>query len=164
MQVTRAVIPGTFDPVTSGHMDIIERSASLFTDVIVGVAHSAEKGGGTLFSLEERCSFLENAIKDLPNVEVRPFDTLLVDFVREVDARVIVKGLRAVSDFEREFQMAQLNHGLDMDIETMFIMAVPKYAYLSSSAIKEIAEHGGTVEGLVPVEVGAVLRERLGQA
>jgi pantetheine-phosphate adenylyltransferase len=161
VQVTRAIVPGTFDPVTSGHLDIIERTASLFTDVVVGVARSDDKGNGTLFSTDERVSFIEKAVADLANVSVLPFDTLLVEFAREVDARAVVKGLRAVSDFEREFQMAQLNHELDEEIETLFIMAIPKYAYLSSSAVKEIVGHGGSVAGLVPSHVASALQERL---
>jgi pantetheine-phosphate adenylyltransferase len=157
----RAIIPGTFDPVTSGHLDIIERTLSLYDDVIVAVALSPEKGGGTTFTLEERVGLLGRATQDLSGVEIRPFDTLLVDFARDAGARVIVKGLRAVSDFEREFQMAQLNHGLEDEIETMFIMAIPDYAYLSSSAVKEIARHGGPVDGLVPEAVQAAVVERL---
>jgi pantetheine-phosphate adenylyltransferase len=161
VEITRALVPGTFDPVTSGHLDIIERAASLFAEVVVAVALSAEKGGGTLFSLAERRGFLEEAVSHLDNVSILPFDTLLVDFAHEVDARVILKGLRAVTDFEREFQMAQLNHGLDEEIETLFMMAVPAYAYLSSSAVKEIAGHGGSVAGLVPPGVEVALAERL---
>jgi pantetheine-phosphate adenylyltransferase len=157
----RAIIPGTFDPVTSGHLDIIDRSLSLYDDIIVAVALSPEKGGGTTFSLEERVELLERATAHLEGVRILPFDTLLVDFAREVGARVIIKGLRAVSDFEREFQMAQLNHGLEHDIETMFIMAIPDYAYLSSSAVKEIARHGGPVDGLVPEAVATAVVERL---
>ena len=164
MQVANALIPGTFDPATAGHLDIIERSSSLFAEVVVAVALNADKGSGPLFTLDERRSFLEDAVSHLDNVSVRPFDTLLVDFAHEVGARVIVKGLRAVSDFEREFQMAQLNHGLDNDIETMFIMAIPEYAYLSSSAVKEIAGHGGPVAGLVPPVVERALKERLSRA
>jgi pantetheine-phosphate adenylyltransferase len=124
----------------------------------------ADKGEGTLFTVEERVAFIERAVGHLDNVEVLPFDTLLVEFAREVEARAVVKGLRAVSDFEREFQMAQLNHGLDEEVETLFIMAIPKYAYLSSSAVKEIAEHGGPVTGLVPPGVEKALAERLSQA
>ncbi|GAB4274443.1 MAG: pantetheine-phosphate adenylyltransferase [Coriobacteriia bacterium] len=161
MQVTRALVPGTFDPITMGHVDVIARAASLFKQVIVAVALNPDKGSGTLFSLDERRSFAEEAVAQFGNVEVVTFDTLLVDFAHEVDARVIVRGLRAVSDFEREFQMAQLNHGLDEEIETLFMMAVPKYAYLSSSAVKEIAAHGGSVRGMVPPGVEAALAERL---
>lgn len=164
MRGTKALIPGTFDPVTSGHLDIIARAASLFSEVVVAVAMSAEKGGGTLFPIDTRKALLDEAVARFDNVSVRPFDTLLVDLANEVGARVIVKGLRAVTDFEREFQMAQLNHGLDDEIETLFIMAIPEYAYLSSSAVREIASHGGSVSGLVPEHVEAALRERLSGA
>ncbi len=157
----RGIVPGTFDPVTSGHLDIIERASGIVEEVVVGVALSANKNGGPLFSVEERVSFLTNAVAPLGNVTVRPFDTLLVDFAEEVNASLIVKGLRAVTDFEREFQMAALNWRLDSKIETMFIMAVPEYMYLSSSAVKEIARHGGSVRGLVPDEVCDALERRL---
>ncbi len=157
----RGIVPGTFDPVTSGHLDIIERAASLFEDLVVGVAHSPEKGGGPLFSVEERVDLLVEAVRHLDNVSVRAFDTLLVDFAEEVGASVIVKGLRAVTDFEREFQMAALNWRLDADVETMFIMAVPEYMFLSSSAVKEIAKHGGAVRGLVPDHVVTALERAL---
>lgn len=157
----RALCPGTFDPVTSGHLDIIERASGLFDEVVVGVALSPDKGGGPLFSSEERCGFIRDATAHLPNVTVEPFDTLLVDFALKMDARVIIKGLRAVTDFEREFQMAQLNYRLDTDVETMFIMSIPEFAYLSSSAVKEIARHGGDVRGLVPDAVCEALAARL---
>lgn len=157
----RAIVPGTFDPITSGHLDIIERASGLFDDVVVGVALSADKGGGPLFSVEERVELIERACARLANVSVRPFDTLLVRFAEEVGASVIVKGLRAVTDFEREFQMAALNWRLDSDVETMFIMAVPENMYLSSSAVKEIAQHGGSVRGLVPDEVVEALSTKL---
>ncbi len=160
----RAVVPGTFDPVTSGHLDIIERASGLFDDLVVGVALSPDKGGGPLFGIDERVAFIEHATEHLGNVSVRPFDTLLVNLAVEVGASVIVKGLRAVTDFEREFQMAALNWRLDSNIETMFIMAVPEYMYLSSSAVKEIAQHGGSVRGLVPDEVVDALDRRLHKA
>lgn len=160
----RAVVPGTFDPVTSGHLDIIERASGLFDEVVVGVAHSPKKGGGPLFTVEERVVLTTTAVSRFPNVSVLPFDTLLVDFANEVDATVIVKGLRAVTDFEREFQMAALNWRLDSDIETMFIMAVPEYMYLSSSAVREIAHHGGSVRGLVPQHVAEALEAKLKNA
>lgn len=160
----RAVVPGTFDPVTTGHLDIIERAAGLFEDLVVGVALSPDKGGGPLFPVEQRVTMLEHAVSHLHNVSVRPFDTLLVDFAEEVGASVIVKGLRAVTDFEREFQMAALNWRLDKSIETMFIMAVPENMYLSSSAVKEIAGHGGSVRGLVPDDVCDALTRELKKA
>lgn len=160
----RGIVPGTFDPVTSGHLDIIERAAGLFDDLIVGVALSPDKGGGPLFTIEERVDLIERVTAKLGNVSVRPFDTLLVNVAREVGASVIVKGLRAVTDFEREFQMAALNWRLDSDIETMFIMAVPEYMYLSSSAVKEIAMHGGSVRGLVPEVVADALDGKVHKA
>lgn len=158
--MNRALCPGTFDPVTCGHLDIIERVAALFEEVVVAVALSPEKGGGPLFDIDTRVGFIRQAVAHLTNVDVRPFDSLLVDFARQSGARTVVKGLRAVTDFEREFQMAQLNHRLEDGVETMFIMSVPEYAYLSSSAVKEIARHGGTVDGLVPKHVSEALRRR----
>ena len=160
----RGIVPGTFDPVTSGHLDIIERAAGLLDEIVVGVALSAAKGHGPLFSAEERVAFIEAATSHLSNVTVRAFDTLLVDFAEEVDASVIIKGLRAMTDFEREFQMAALNWRLDSKIETMFIMAIPEYMFLSSSAVKEIAQHGGSVRGLVPEVVVGALSNKLSQA
>lgn len=149
----KALVPGTFDPITSGHLDVIERASTIFDQVVVGVADSAQKGGGPLFSLEERVGLVEKATEHLSNVSVLPFDTLLVEFAREVDAHVIVKGLRVVTDFESEFQMSALNWRLDPEVETMFIMSTPEHMYLSSSAVKEIAAHGGSVRGLVPAHV-----------
>jgi len=160
--VNRGVVPGTFDPVTSGHLDIIERAAALFDELVVGVAHSPQKNGGPLFTIEERVALLEDVTEHLGNVAVRPFDTLLVNFAEKEGASVIVKGLRAVTDFEREFQMAALNWRLDAAVETMFIMAVPEYMYLSSSAVREIARHGGSVRGLVPDHVAEALERKLG--
>jgi pantetheine-phosphate adenylyltransferase len=159
--VKRALCPGTFDPMTNGHLDIIERAAAVFDEVVVCVAASPEKGGGPLFSVDERVEMVRDATAHLPNVSVRPFDSLLVDLARQLDAKIIVKGLRAVTDFEREFQMAQLNYRIDRAIETMFIVSIPDYMYLSSSAVKEIAGHGGPVTGLVPEHVNDRLVERL---
>jgi pantetheine-phosphate adenylyltransferase len=159
--VKRALCPGTFDPMTNGHLDIIERAAGIFDEVIVAVALSPDKGGGPLFTIDERVGFLREATAHLAGVSVRPFDSLLVDLARELDATAIVKGLRAVTDFEREFQMAQLNYRLDRAVETMFIVAIPDYMYLSSSAVKEIAGHGGSVKGLVPDHVNERLVDRL---
>jgi len=161
VDVKRGIVPGTFDPVTSGHLDIIERAAALFDDLVVGVALSPNKGGGPLFTPDERVALIEQATSHLPNVSVRTFDTLLVSFAEEVGASVIVKGLRAMTDFEREFQMAALNWRLDSKVETMFIMAIPEYMYLSSSAVKEIASHGGSVRGLVPDVVCDALSRKL---
>jgi pantetheine-phosphate adenylyltransferase len=159
--VNRAICPGTFDPVTNGHLDVIERASALFIEVVVAVALSPDKGGGPLFTLDERVGFIAEAVAELSNVRVRPFDGLLVECAQEMDAKVIIKGLRAVTDFEREFQMAQLNYRLDSDVETMFIMSIPENAYLSSSAVKEIARHGGSVKGLVPDTVCEALDSRL---
>ena len=158
----RGVCPGTFDPITSGHLDIIERAAGLLDELIVGVALSPDKGGGPLFGIEDRVAFVEEATAHLSNVSVRPFDTLLVDFAERESATAIIKGLRAMTDFEREFQMAALNWRLDSKVETMFIMAIPEYMYLSSSAVKEIARHGGSVRGLVPQHVAAALERTFG--
>jgi len=159
--VNRALCPGTFDPMTNGHLDIIERAAAVFDELVVAVALSPDKGGGPLFSVDERVEMAREATAHLSNVTVRPFDSLLVDLARQLDARIIVKGLRALTDFEREFQMAQLNYRLDDQIETMFIVSIPDYMYLSSSAVKEIAGYGGSVEGLVPDHVNARLVDRL---
>lgn len=155
MQV--AICPGSFDPITVGHLDVIERAAKLYDKVVIGVAQDANKK--PLFSLEDRVKFISNSVSKLENVEVEAFDSLLVQFARKHKARTIIKGLRAVSDFELEFQMAQVNHYLDISIETVFMMASPKYAYLSSSAVKEIASYGGSVEGLVTTEVEIALKE-----
>lgn len=160
----RALCPGTFDPVTNGHLDIVERASGIFDEVVVAVAVSPDKGGGPLFSAQERVEFIREATAHLPNVSVRWFDSLLVDLAREIGATAIVKGLRAVTDFEREFQMAQLNYRLDGAIETMFIVSVPEYMYLSSSAVKEIAGFGGSVRGLVPDHVSEQLVERFRKA
>lgn len=159
--MNRALCPGTFDPMTNGHLDIIERAAAVFDELVVAVALSPDKGGGPLFSVDERVEMAREATAHLSNVTVRPFDSLLVDLARQLDARIIVKGLRALTDFEREFQMAQLNYRLDDQIETMFIVSIPDYMYLSSSAVKEIAGYGGSVEGLVPDHVNARLVDRL---
>ncbi|MDR1413254.1 MAG: pantetheine-phosphate adenylyltransferase [Actinomycetes bacterium] len=159
--MTKAVIPGTFDPVTSGHMDVIERATAIFDELVVGVAVSEMKNErGPLFDLNERIEFLRVATAHVPQVSVAPFSKLLVDFVREQGATAIVKGLRAMTDFEHEFQMAALNWRLDRRVETMFIMSAPDYMYLSSSAVKEIAVHGGDLTGLVPPVVQAALRKR----
>lgn len=159
----RALCPGTFDPMTNGHLDVIVRAACIFDEVVVAVAVSPDKGGGPLFPIGERVDMARQATAHLPNVTVQPFDSLLVDLARQIHATVIVKGLRAVTDFEREFQMAQLNYRLDDAIETLFIVSIPEYMYLSSSAVKQIAGHGGSVIDLVPAHVNERLIERLGQ-
>ena len=153
-----AVVPGSFDPITYGHVDVIERAVAVFDRVIVGVAVNPDKE--PLFSVEERVSFIREVFEGNQRVLVEPYDTLLVDFARRHGARVIVRGLRAVSDFEREFQIAQFNKKLDRDIETFFVMSSPEFMYLSSSAVKEVARYGGCVRGLVPHHVEKVLGER----
>lgn len=157
----RALVPGTFDPVTAGHMDVIERTAQLFDEVIVGVAESRNKRNvGTLFSLERRVELVKEACRHLPSVTVKPFSNLIVDFARQNEVDVCVKGLRALTDFEAEFQMSAINYRLDPSFETVFIMSQPGHMYLSSSIVKEIASMGGKVSGLVPACVEKALGER----
>ncbi|MCL2881291.1 MAG: pantetheine-phosphate adenylyltransferase [Coriobacteriia bacterium] len=157
--MTTAVVPGTFDPITSGHLDIIERAAHLFDEVIVGVAASEHKNGtGPLFTADQRVGLIQEATAHLNNIRVAPFETLLIDFVRAQGGDVIVKGLRAMTDFEHEFQMAALNGRMNSEVETLFIMSAPEFMYLSSSAVKEIAALGGPVNGLVPNCVEKALR------
>lgn len=147
---TIAVCPGTYDPVTAGHLDIIRRAADLFDQVVVGVVASSPRKD-TLFSAEERVTFLKDSLAGYAgNIEVELFDILLVDFAHKWKARALVKGLRAISDFEYEFQMAQLNRKLAPDLETVYLMASPEYSFLSSSGVKEIAKFGGRVDDLVP--------------
>lgn len=146
-----AVCPGSFDPVTEGHLDVIKRATQLFDKVIVSVIENPRKK--PLLSVKQRINFLKNATKDLSNVEVEGFSGLLIDFARRKKANAILKGLRAVSDFEYEFQMAQMNRKLDSKIETIFIITSPIFAYLSSSMVKEVAQYNGCIEGLVPKEV-----------
>ena len=143
-----AVYPGSFDPITNGHLDIIQRSSRIFDKLIVAVVKNHSKK--PLFTMEERMELIKKCIIDLPNVEVDNFDGLLVNFTASKGAHVIVKGLRAISDFEYEFQMALLNRKLRPDTETMFMMTNHKYSYLSSSMVKEIAALGGCIKDLVP--------------
>ena len=156
--VKRALTPGTFDPITAGHLDVISRAAQLVDEVIVAVAVSAKKK--PLFSLEDRVALVEQATRDLPNVRVEPFDELLVDFARRMDAQAVVKGLRAITDFEYEFQMTALNYQLDKELETLFIMSTPQHMYLSSSIVREIASLGGDVSQFVSPCVEEALRRR----
>ena len=154
----RALTPGTFDPITSGHLDIITRAAQLFDEVVVAEAASA--GKRPLFTLEERTALVEEAVAPLSNVRVKPFTGMLVDFARQEGAQVVIKGLRAITDFEYEFQQAALNIQLDGSAETMFIMSPPEYMYLSSSVVREIASLGGPVGRFVPPCVEAALRAK----
>ena len=152
-----AVYPGTFDPITNGHVDIIERGTRLFDKIIVAILGNVEKS--PLFSMQERVDIVREVFKGRPNVEVDTFDGLLVDYVAKREANVIVRGLRAVSDFEYEFQMALMNRHLNPRIETVFMMPKQEYTYLSSRLVKEVARFGGDVGGLVPPSV----LERLGR-
>ena len=156
-----AICPGSYDPVTNGHLDIIGRAARVFDRVIVGVVNQPLRKQTTLFTPEERKAFLENATAHKGNIEVEIFETLLVDFARENGAAAIVKGLRAISDFEYEFEMNQLNRKLAPDIESVYVMASPEYSFLSSTGVKELATFGGDVRDLVPDEVAAQLAERI---
>lgn len=142
------ICPGSFDPVTNGHIDIIERASMLCDRVIVAVGQNINKK--CTFTIEERIEFLNCSLKHNPKVVIESFDGLLIDFAKKKGARAIIKGLRAVSDFEYEFQMALLNKNLDYNIETLFMMTSVNYSYLSSSAVKEIAKNGGNISGLVP--------------
>ena len=144
----RAIYPGSFDPVTNGHVDIILRSSKIVDKLIVGVLNNSAKK--SLFSVEERVSMLKELTKDLPNVEVTSFDGLLVDYMREIDASIIVRGLRAVTDFEYELQIAQTNHIENTDIETIFLTTNLQYSYLSSTIVKEFASYGGDISKFVP--------------
>ena len=159
-----AVCPGSYDPVTNGHLDIIERAAGVFDLVVVGVVNQPLRKQSALFSPEERCFFLLQATEKLGNVEVEVFDTLLVDFARKHGARVLVKGLRAISDFEYEFEMNQLNRKLAPDIESVYLMASPQYSFLRSSGVKEMATFGASVADLVPTGVAEALHGRLARA
>jgi len=154
-----AIYPGTYDPVTNGHLDVIRRAASIFDRVVVGVVN-APRHKEPLFTLDERVEFLLAATGDLPNVEVDVFKELVVEFARKWDAKVIVKGLRVISDFEWEFQMNQLNRTLAPEIETVYVMASPSVSFVSSSGVKEIAAFGGNVDELVPATVAKRFRER----
>ena len=154
----RAIYPGSFDPVTNGHLDVIQRAARLFDEVIVAVARNEQKR--SLFSPEERAAMLEKEVAGIAHVRVARFDSLLVDFAREQQAHAVIRGLRAVSDFEFEFQMALMNRKLEGNIEAIFVMPAEKYTYLSSRIVKEIARLGGNVDAFVPASVAAALRER----
>ncbi len=154
----RAIYPGSFDPVTHGHLDVIERAARLFDEVIVAVAFNEAKKA--LFTIDERLEFLRRTAGGVPNVTIARFDTLLVDFARERGASAVIRGLRAVSDFEFEFQMALMNRKLDASVETIFLMPKEDFTYLSSRIVKEIARLGGSVDAFVPSSVAAALRRR----
>jgi pantetheine-phosphate adenylyltransferase len=154
-----AVCPGSYDPITKGHVDIITRAAEIFDELIVTVVNASVRKDRSLFAAEERVAFIEQATEHLPNVRVDTFDVLIVDYARSVGASAIVKGLRAISDFEYELEMNQLNRHLAGDIESVYLMASPQYSFLSSSGVKEIATFGGDVSDLVPESVAARLKE-----
>ena len=158
-----AICPGTFDPVTYGHIDVISRASTMYDAVIVGVVNTPWRKGKTVFTTEERLAFVRNATAHLENVSVEPFSTLLVEFARERGAMAIVKGLRAISDFEYELEMNQLNRRQDPEIESVYLMASAKYSFLSSSGVKELATFDGDIAELVPKEVEQALKERLGR-
>jgi pantetheine-phosphate adenylyltransferase len=159
-----AVCPGSYDPVTNGHLDIITRTAKVFERVVVGVVNRPVRKGTTLFTADERKRFIEAATAELGNVEVEIMSNLLVEFAKEHGANAIIKGLRAISDFEYEFEMNQLNRKLAEDIESMYIFASANYSFLSSTGVKEIATFGGDVSDLVPEPVAKALAERLAKS
>jgi pantetheine-phosphate adenylyltransferase len=157
-QPVTCICPGSYDPVTNGHLDIITRAATIFDRVVVGVVRDPQHKG-TTFSVEERVGFLKEALSDVENVEVDVFSELVVEFARRWGARTMVKGLRAISDFEWEFQMHHLNRKLAPEVETMYLMSSPQYSFLSSSGVKEVASFGGNVEDLVPEHVARRFEE-----
>ena len=155
----RAIYPGSFDPITNGHLDVIERAAKLFDQVIVAVAVNDQKQ--SLFTAEERVRLIEEGVKNLPNVTVASFSGLLVEFARRQSANAVVRGLRAVSDFEFEFQMALMNRKLDEQIETIFLMPAEQYTYLSSRIVKEVSRFGGNIQPFVPECVEEALKIKM---
>jgi pantetheine-phosphate adenylyltransferase len=156
-----AICPGTFDPITYGHLDVIGRASAMYDEVVVAVVNLPWRKGKTVFSAEERVEFVEQATRELRNVSVEPFSILLVDLARQRGAMAIVKGLRAISDFEYELELNQLNRTQAPEIESVYLMASAKYSFLSSSGVKELATFGGEIDELVPAEVATALKERL---
>jgi pantetheine-phosphate adenylyltransferase len=157
-QPVTCICPGSYDPVTLGHLDIIRRAAGIFEQVVVGVVRDPQHKA-TMFTVEERVGFIAEALSDVPNVQVEVFSDLVVEFARRFGARTMVKGLRAISDFEWEFQMHHLNRNLAPEVETMYLMSSPQYSFLSSSGVKEVASFGGNVDDLVPEQVARRFRE-----
>ena len=155
----KGIYPGSFDPVTYGHLDVIERSSKLVDELIVGVLNNKAKS--PLFSAEERVRMLNEGTKDMPNVTVVPFEGLLVDFARKMDAGLVIRGLRAITDFEYELQMAQTNHKMEPDVETVFLTTSLDYSYLSSTTVKEVAAFGGDISQFVPGIVADLIEEKM---
>ena len=157
------VVPGSYDPVTNGHLDVIRRAARLYDEVVIAVVNTSVRKTKPMFTAEERIRFIDEATSDLPNVRAEPFDTLIVEFARSRGAKAIVKGLRAISDFEYELEMNQLNRMQAPDVESVYLMASAKYSFIRSSGVKELATFGGQIDDLVPEEVAVALQERLGR-
>lgn len=155
----RAIYPGSFDPVTNGHLDVIRRASGLVDELIVGVLNNKAKT--PLFSVEERVKMLKEVTKELPGVKIVPFEGLLIDFAKEMSAEMVVRGLRAVTDFEYELQMAQTNHKLAEDIETVFLTTSLEYSYLSSTIVKEVAAFGGDISQFVPEHVEERIKSKI---
>ncbi len=155
------VCPGSYDPITNGHLDVIRRAAALYEEVVVAVVNRSVRKDKTLFGIDERVEFIERATAELQGVRVEPFNTLVVNFAKKVGAKAIVKGLRAISDFEYELEMHQLNRRQDPAIESVYLMASPQYSFLSSSGVKELAIFGGKIDDLVPPDVARRLQEEL---
>jgi pantetheine-phosphate adenylyltransferase len=156
-----AVCPGSYDPITYGHLDVITRAAELFDEVVVAVVNASVRKTKPLFGIEERMAFIDEATADLRNVRAEPFSVLVVDYAKSLGAKSIVKGLRAISDFEYEFEMHQLNRMQAPDVDTLYLMASPQYSFLSSSGVKEIVTFGGNIDSLVPERVARRLKEEL---
>jgi pantetheine-phosphate adenylyltransferase len=156
-----AVCPGSYDPITNGHVDVLTRTSVLFDEVVVAVVNLSTRKNQPLFGIDERVSFIEEATAHLGNVRVEPFNILVVEFARRIGARAIVKGLRAISDFEYELEMQQLNRLQAPDVESLYLMAGPQYSFLSSSGVKELATFNGSIDELVPQRVARRLKEEL---
>ena len=157
--MTTAVYPGSFDPVTNGHLDVIRRSSKMVDELIVGVLNNNAKM--PLFSAEERVKMFKEVTKDIPNVRIYPFDGLLIDFAAKMEAGVVIRGLRAITDFEYELQMSQTNHKLNPDVETIFLTTSIEYSYLSSTTVKEIASYGGDITQFVPEAIVGKLEQKM---